>query len=127
MRKWVPSSSASTLVLLATLSLAMYFAFAAGQRSLQMYHMQQERARLERDISALQARQRGLLEQKQHLLNSQDIEGAARRQLDLVKPGDIAVIVIPETTSPEPAPPTPEPPPDTRPFWRRWFDALGGQ
>jgi len=97
------------LVLLASAAMAVYFAVAIGGRTVQLYQMQVERVQLEQELAILRAEEQALLGERDRLVQYQDIESIARRDLNLIKPGETAVIVYPAFASPDPAPAPPTP------------------
>lgn len=101
-----------------------------GSTSLQVYRLQREAARLDQAKRDLEIQNAQLREEIRLLHTSQYIEKLAREQLGLVKPGEIALLLIqtPTDTSPQrlgltgpqrqPTRDTAEPPsPAARPGW----------
>jgi cell division protein FtsL len=83
------------------------------------YQLGREAAGLTRELERLQ-RQNAQLREEIRLLNTPEyIERLAREQLGLVKPGEIAVILVQPTPAPTPAPAAPRQAVD--PWWSRWF------
>jgi cell division protein FtsL len=71
------------------------------------YQLRREAARLVRERDDLR-RQNAQLREEIRLLNTREyIERLAREQLGLVRPGEIAVILVQPTPSPRPAPRAP--------------------
>ena len=126
MLHWSAESPLRTLLLLASAAVVVYFAFAMAQRGAQLYGMREERVQLQRELAALEVRQQRLLAEKERLTKNQDIESLARQELNLIKPGETAVIVYPafakDPPAPEPGAPQGSPAPeDGRPWWQRLF------
>lgn len=111
------------LILLAALSLAVYFLFALGHRGAQAFQMQNEGAQLEREITRLESRHQRLEADREASQTDADIEKVAREQLNLIKPGETAVIVVPaEGARARVAEGSSEPPTretDSIPWWQR--------
>lgn len=106
-----------TLLFLTFAALSVYFLVALGGRAVQLVQMHQEGRQLELELAMLQAREQRLVEDRDRLLQHQDIELIARRDLNLIKPGETAVIVYPAFAA-DPQPPAEEPPkPQPEPTW----------
>lgn len=84
-----------TMLFLAIVTLSIYFVFAFVQRTAQIYGLQQEETRLTREVRDLHARNTQLLQDRDGLQRDTDIEKVAREELNLIKPGETAVIVLP--------------------------------
>lgn len=114
------------LVLLLALPFLVYFAFVTGQKALSTYHLYQETERLRQDIQQLEAKNKALEAQKGYLQSDTYVEQVAREELNLIKKGEMAIIVLspPSPASPNPAQKPPEK--DVRPNWQRWWDYLFG-
>ena len=83
------------------------------------YQLGREADRLARELEQLR-RQNMQLREEIRLLNTPEyIERLAREQLGLVKPGEIAVILVQPTPAPAPIPAAPEP--AVEPWWSRWL------
>jgi cell division protein FtsB len=103
--------------------LALYTLYVVAEKSAQTYRLRQEAAAVRAEIEAEQ-RENLILQQELVAAHSdQQIEDAARRHLNLVKPGDNPIVLV----SPHP-PPTPTPRPATRPqpvdeppAWLAWL------
>src|SRR5688572_26703543 len=72
-----------------------YFLLSLVQRTQQIYQLKVEEAQLHREVAGLQQRYAGLVKERDGLLQDTDIEKVAREDLNLVKPGETAVVVIP--------------------------------
>jgi cell division protein FtsB len=103
-RRWSPETPIRTLLLLACTAVALYVAFGLGQRTVQWWRLNDEQMALRRDLAALHLKEHGLVEERERLRSAQDLEAIARREMDLIKPGETAVIVYPAPASA--APPT---------------------
>ncbi len=96
-----------------------------GSATLQVYRLEREAARLQRLRDDL-ARQNAVLREEIRLLHTPGhIEKLAREQLGLVRPEEVALLIVP---APAPPPATPPPPPSrdgwVRRLWRALQDAL---
>jgi len=107
-----------TLLFLTFAALSVYFLVALGGRAIQLVQMHQEGRQIEQALAMLQAREQRLIDDRDRLLQHQDIELIARRDLNLIKPGETAVIVYPAFAA-DPQPVAPEEPakPQREPTW----------
>lgn len=90
-----PAYPLRTLLLLASIAAVVSFILSIGHRTLQIYQLQQEEVGLRREVAGLEVRNKQLLEQREGLNNDSDIEKIAREELNLIKPGETAVVVLP--------------------------------
>lgn len=95
MRRDTVHISAHLFVTLATITVTGYFLLALAQRTLQIYQLKVEEARLQEEVAGLQQRYEALITERDDLLQDTDIEKIAREELNLIKPGETAVVVIP--------------------------------
>ena len=102
MLHWASASPLRTLLMLACAAIAFYFTIGTGQRLIQLYGIYQEQAQLQREVATLQDRHASLMVERERLVKHHDIESLARRELNLIKPGEVAVIVYP-AFAPSPA------------------------
>lgn len=72
-----------------------YFLLSLVQRTQQIYQLKVEEAQLQREVATLQQRYTVMVKERDGLLQDTDIEKVAREDLNLVKPGETAVVVIP--------------------------------
>lgn len=79
------------------------FALSTAQAGLRVYHLTRQVAELEHQRHALLQENRKLREEIRRLYDPAYVERLAREQLGLVRPGEIAVVLVPEPT------PTPRP------------------
>lgn len=109
------------LLLLGVATVVVYLSVATVSRGYQLYQLKLEGARLGKDIAALRTRQEALVLEKTSVTSDAFVEKVAREELNLIKPGEIAVIVL----SPQ-YPPTSERKREAStmplPNWRRWWD-----
>ncbi len=91
-----------------------------GSTFVQVYRLEREAARMEQLKHDLEEQNAQLREEIKLLHTPQYIEKLAREQLGLVKPGEIALLIV--QTPPDPVPPRP---PHPRSGWTsRLWDAL---
>lgn len=107
-----------TLLFLTFAALSVYFLVALGGRAVQLAQIHQQGRQLEQELALLQTREQRLIDDRDRLLQHQDIELIARRDLNLIKPGETAVIVYPAFASDSPQPAAEEPAkPQREPSW----------
>jgi cell division protein DivIC len=123
----IPRWFVSSLVLV--LLVAVTYAF--GSSFLQVYRLRREAARLEQVRQDL-IEQGALLREEIKLLHTPGyIERIAREQLGLVKPGEVALLIIrpkpptPRSAGPRPAGLPAGKPTQKEPVWRSWLHRLG--
>lgn len=85
----------SLIVIVFALPLQVYFGVSAIGGALRVYQDQREIAAVRADLDRLQQRRQDLEKQVLYLQSDQYIEKVAREELNLVKPGDQAVVIIP--------------------------------
>jgi len=109
------SESGRRALILATLAVVVYMAALIAAKTLETYAIQQEAAQLRADVDRLQEHYTDLEALRDYELTDDFVEQIARRQLNLIKPGETAVVVVaPPAIAPDP-PPAPASP---RPWWR---------
>jgi cell division protein FtsL len=86
-----------------------------GLRSLDVYRLDREAARLAALKRNLQQQNAILREEKKLLHTPEYVEKIAREQLGLVKPGEIAILIVTPPTQPN------APPPAIRPDRQAWI------
>ncbi len=87
------------------------FAISSAQAALRLYHLTRQVAELEHHRSRLLAENRSLREEIRRLQDPAYVERLAREELGLVRPGEIAVVLVPQPTpTPRPRSPTASPP-----------------
>ncbi len=122
----LPSLSTKRIVLLLAVPVVAYFAFSAGGKVLQTYRLKEDETRILAEIKQLEARHLALQAYRDYVESEEYIEKVAREELNLMKKGETAVIVL--------SPPSPnvytEELPSTigqeqqPPLWKRWWDFL---
>jgi cell division protein FtsB len=103
-------------VLLATAVVVVYFIFTAASNTLQAIQIGQDESGLRQEVDGLAERYDQLTALREYWKSDDYIEWVARRELGLVRPGELGIIVISAAT---PTPPA-EPP---QPLW----EALSGE
>ena len=114
----------NTVLLMASISLGLYFMVSVTQRTAQVYQLKQEEVRLQQEVGSLEARHQQLVEEKARLQSDTDIEKIAREQLNLIKPGETAVIVLPNkeaTAQTQKQQVQTVPQQEALPFWKSWW------
>ncbi len=86
------------------------------------YHLQQIEAQLEQEVEQEQARHEELLERKEYVQTDEFVENLARKELNWVRPGDVAIIVVQRT--PDTPPATAAPPATATPTPQNWWEGL---
>ncbi|MBI2885659.1 MAG: septum formation initiator family protein [Chloroflexi bacterium] len=122
------SFTGQALTVLVSVLVSLYFTVALGQRTFQVYQLKQEEVRLQGEVMVLELRNRQLSAQRDRLLTDTDIEKVAREELNLVKPGETAVIVLsnrqPAEGREQEAATQSQEEAETAPFWQRLWSWL---
>ena len=127
-----PKPSWSLLIIVVALPLQVYFGASAVDGALRVYQNQREITAIRADLARLERRRHELEEQQLYLQSDQYIEKVAREQLNLIKPGDHAVVIIPgersgaltSVSAPPPAPAAPAE--EAKPEPLKWLDRFLG-
>lgn len=93
-----------------------------GTRVIDDYRLQQIEARVEQEVQLERARHEELLGRKEYVQTDEFVENLARTELNWVKPGDVAVIVVEQT--PVASPVTPPPAATATPTAQNWWEEL---
>ncbi len=111
----------------------LFVLVVVGGKAVQGYEMRQEARAVERRIEELKRENRRMAQELEYYLSDEYIEKLAREELGLVRPGDVAVVIVPSdsrTSPPSMQIPTPVPTatPATReiPTWQRWMSLFVG-
>lgn len=86
------------LRVLAVLAL-LYFGFLTARTTWQTIQVRREVAEVQRETQRLQERLRVLEERQRYAQSEEFIERVAREQLNLIKPGETAILVLPAEPS----------------------------
>ena len=127
-----PKPSWSLLIIVVALPLQVYFGTSAVDGALRVYQNQREITAIRADLARLERRRHELEEQQLYLQSDHYIEKVAREQLNLIKPGDHAVVIIPgersgTLTSVSAPPPAPAASADeAKPEPLKWLDRFLG-
>ena len=115
------------MFLLVTVVILLYLALVTAGQMLRTYQLRQEEARLKDEVALLEAKNQSLLAQKDYYASDAYVEKSARENLNLIKPGETAVIILPP---PGPTPGVSAPSASQNPdrlSWQRWWDLFFGQ
>lgn len=125
-RSWarpiLPRPSRRTLILSA-LTAAAAAAYVFGSGLLELYALNREAARLQGVRRSLQQQNAILREEMKLLQTPAYIERLAREQLGLVRPGEVAILIL-RPPAPAPAPPPGRIQRDNRPLLARIWQGL---
>jgi len=123
------SRLAPSLLALFLLPMLAYATYSIADRWYQSYVLALEEAETRREIEALRDQNLRLQADLVHTRGDQYVEKIAREQLNLVKPGDRAIILVgPAGTSTPQSPPRREvPPPAEKPGWRKLLEPIFGR
>ncbi|MDP2947920.1 MAG: septum formation initiator family protein [Chloroflexota bacterium] len=91
------------MVLLATAVVVVYLLFTAGSNAISTFQLRQDEATLRDEVQKLEERYRQLSALRDYLNSDEYIEWAARRQLGLVRSGEMGIIVQPLASPTPPA------------------------
>lgn len=113
--------------MLLCIALVIYLLMSAGERTVQIIQLTHSQDRLEREVRLLDGEYTRLKSERDRLQSTTDVERVAREELNLIKLGETAVIVIPSQVAPDStkvAPPQKAMVQD--PPWRQWWGWLFG-
>ena len=85
----------SLLIIVLALPLQMYFGLSAVEGALRVYQHQRDIAAVQADLARLGQRRQELEEQRLYLQSDHYVERVAREELNLIKPGDQPVAIVP--------------------------------
>ena len=112
-RLWFSAFGPAHVVLTIAMLLLGLFLYSAAQTATQTYRLHAERRVLVHQVDELRRQQAELQGLREYLASDEYLEGVARTQFGLVRPGEIAVVVDGPTR------PLPERMPG-----QRWWEAL---
>lgn len=110
--------------------LLAYLSFSTARKALEVYQLNRQASQIRQEITQLKDRNAELRRQTEYLQSPDYVEKAAREQLNLVRPGDIPlVLVYPPGKEPAVEPPLARPPSRTAPVpnWQRWWSFFFGE
>jgi len=93
-RSFGPSPAQLTIVVVCVVS--VYFLIGFYGKSLDSYRISQRADQVRREVADLEARNKALQEKVAYYATDGYVETAARDKLNLVKPGDYSLVVLPE-------------------------------
>jgi len=93
------SPSTRAVVMLLGAAIVVFYTFAVGQRAIRTLELRQEAASLDRQRVALELRGVELAAERQRLIDGTDVETIARRELNYIKQGETAVVVLPSAAA----------------------------
>ncbi len=112
-RFWFPAFGPAHVVLTIAALLLGLFLYSAAQTATQTYRLHAERRVLVHQVDELRRQEAELRGLREYLASDEYLEGVARTQFGLVRPGEVAVVVD------GPVRPLPE-----RVAGQRWWEAL---
>ena len=118
------SATGQRALVLTTLGLILYLGTLTVARTLETYATYQDAARMRAEIQGLQERYAQLETLRDYELTDDFVEQVARRELNLIKPGETAVIVIAPTPTPTEALPLLVE--ERKPWWREMLGRVVG-
>lgn len=125
---WLRGIRASRILLFLVVPLLLYFVLGTGSWALREYQQRQEETRLKQEIELERAKYDALKAQKAYLQSDEYVEKVAREQLNLIKSGERAVVVLAPTpvggVASEVSPKLKMA--ESRPNWQRWWDLFFG-
>ena len=118
-----------SLVTLFLLPMLAYATYSIADRWYQSYVLALEEAEIRREIEALREQNLRLQADLVYTRSDRYVEKIAREQLNLVKPGDRALILVgPQgTTTRQAAPRREAAPPREKPGWRKLLEPIFGR
>jgi cell division protein FtsL len=101
----------------------LYTLYTVAEKSVQTYRLRNQAALVRAELEAEKQENLRLQQELVDARSDQQIEAAARTYLNLVKPGDQAVVLVGLPPKPTPAPRVVEPTslPDDTPGWLSWL------
>lgn len=110
--------------------LLAYLSFTTARKALEVYQLNQQASVIRQEVAQLRDRNAELRRQMEYLQSPEYVERAAREQLNLVRPGDIPLVVV-SPAGKEPSAEAASAPsqawPETIPNWQRWWNYFFGE
>lgn len=105
-----------------------FFLVTSASRLLEGQNLARQADEVRQEVAALESRNGELQRQLQYLRSNEYIERIAREELDLVKPGETAIVIVtPQDQERARTGGVTEPaPPPAPPNWQRWRDYFFG-
>jgi cell division protein DivIC len=122
--------STPKIVAIVTLTLVAVLSVDFGRKALDNYQIQRQVEWLGQQVAAEKETNQALQDTLEYVESDAYAEKAARESLGLVKPGEVAVVVVPQaessasTSSDEGT--TPAPGEEPVPYWQQWTNLLLG-
>ena len=125
---WLRGMSPSRILVFLVVPLLLYFGLGTGSWALREYQQRQEETRLKQEIATERAKYDALKAQKDYLQSDEYVEKAAREELNLIKTGERAVVVLAPPSQPGALNEAGQKPrkAEARPNWQRWWDLFFG-
>jgi len=118
------------IVSIVTITLVAVFTIEFGRRALDNYHVQRQVEWLRGVVAAEEEENEALQERLAYVSSDTYVEEIARERLKMVKEGEAAVVVLPESTEELSATTsqsvTESPVDEPEPYWRQWWDLFFG-
>jgi cell division protein FtsL len=118
------------LGVLVLIPFVVYTIYSVAEKSMQTYRLRQEVAAIRQEVEAEKRENLRLQQELVDARSDQQIEDSARRYLNLVRPGDHAVVLngpLPQQTPTPTSTVARSDPPDDAPIWFKWLMARLGQ
>jgi cell division protein FtsB len=120
-----PPPFALRLAAVLAVPLLLYALVVTGQKAVDNYRLNREANGLRAQVLGLREENLALQREIEQSRGDTAIEAIAREQLNLVRPGDRPVVVIPSSASQDAAGSSPSATDaPARPVWRQWWDLL---
>ncbi len=126
-----PQTSLLRFATIAVFTLAALFALSFLQKAVESQRAEAQAAALRQEIAAIERANADLETRIATMKTDAYVERVAREELNLVRPGETAYVVVP--VGPQPTPAKPDVAgaparslPDSRPPWMQWWDLFFG-
>ena len=113
--------------MLATAAVVVFFIFTAASNVYDTLQIEREEATLSDETEMLEERYSDLIRMRDYLKSDEYVEWVARRELGLVRPGEMGIIVLTNPTPAAVADGEEAPPPEVPQPQQRWWEVLVGQ